>query len=114
MKEDLKHPLGSRYKEDKQGLSYRIHIASTVQMLRSNVLNRALPILIKEHNGKLDYYIGDVKTYQEASELKKDILQNNDVDFANIVPFIKMQPTTDVDPLLDKYPNLSLYKQYGN
>ena len=109
--QELKHPSFDQYFNDFNEVKYRIRIASTNQMLRSDLLLMETQSVLVPLNNRLIYYIGDFFSFTDAQQYRAYLLENKLTDLATIQPFHCHKPLTitQASKLRDKYPSLLPY-----
>ena len=109
--QELKHPEFSQYFDDYNKVKYRIRVASTNQMLRSDILLLEAQSFLIPLENRLIYYIGDFSSFADALQYRAYLLDNNMSEIATIQPFLFHKPLTilQANKLRDKYPSLLPY-----
>lgn len=111
---ESKDSLFDIYESSSKGISFRIKLAETTQVLRSAKLSKCnKPTMIKTHQSNYYYLCGIFEDYQSARVAKNELLKNGVID-AKIIPFYKnnMLSTEDVKKLENEYAELTEYLRY--
>lgn len=99
----------ARYEELSKGLSYRVEVANTRQLLNTDALSMFSDLLISSQTGSGQYLYsaGWVRQYKEAAQLKAE-LQKQDFPEARVVACLNGLPLSKPEAiaLLKKYPDL--------
>ncbi len=98
------------YTSAKNGLVFRIKIAQTVQMFKSDLFH-SLPSIVIKNDQNLDYFVGNILTYQEARKLKEEIKKHSTAQI-EILPFINFRPTHNLESHMNEYPELVEFAKY--
>ena len=94
------------------GLSYRVEVATTRQILASDVLSMFADMMIESQpgSGVYKYTAGMFKQYDKAVQLRKDLVQQGFAD-ATIVAFLNGIRISKAEAvgMLKKFPDLTAY-----
>lgn len=102
------------YENSSKGISFRIKLAETTQVLRSAKLSKCnKPTMIKTHQSNYYYLCGIFEDYHSARAAKNDLLRSGVID-AKIIPFYKnnMLPIDEIEILKNEFPELREYLKY--
>jgi hypothetical protein len=99
----------ARYDELSKGLSYRVEVANTRQLLNTEALSMFSDLLISSQtgSGQYQYSAGWVRQYKEAAQLKAE-LQKQEFSEVRVVACLNGLPLSKPEAiaLLKKYPDL--------
>jgi hypothetical protein len=105
-------PGAQRLAEQTNGLSYRVEAATTRQILTNDVISMFGDLMIETQpgSGAYQYTAGIFKQYNEAANLRKDLV-NQGFTEAKIIAYINgiRLPKAEAVALLKKYPDLAGY-----
>lgn len=114
--DNLKDMAYENYNFKKEGLSYKIQIASVKQMLQNQILNYYPDSMIEKNYNDEDYKytIGLYKNYFDAQSVLK-ILRSDNFPNAFIVPYLngKRIPSEEITKYAKELPDLVNYLQYN-
>jgi len=104
--------LWDNFSEKSKGVTFRVIFSKVSQMLKSDVLNWNVDIIMekKASEEKYTYTMGNFLKYDEAKMLK-DRLQRNDFDEAEIMPYYEGIPLDKLKMMtvIKDYPQLEIY-----
>jgi tetratricopeptide (TPR) repeat protein len=107
---DVKHLAYDDYNKNKGGLIFKIKVAESYQMLRSNEILALPKMSVHREKGLYEYYTGYTSTYNDAMILFQD-LQSKGFSQVEIVPFashIKVSKEA-AETLSTQYPELNQF-----
>ena len=119
-KEGLGIPPASRdslfdiFEKAGQGVSFRLKLAETTQVLRSAKLSKCnLPSMIKNHQSNYQYLCGVFESFQSARVLKNELLRSGVLD-AKIIAFYKNNELSisEIKEMENEFPELNEYVRY--
>ncbi len=114
--ESLKDEATETFYDKVKGLSFRVKIASTNQMLKSNLLRRYPDGTVerKFDRQKYRYYLGITDKYFEAKSLRDKLLrEGGEMDY-QIIPFLNGKELTpnEIETLKEVFPDLQDYLKF--
>jgi tetratricopeptide (TPR) repeat protein len=107
---DVKHLSYDDYNNNKGGLIFKIKVAESYQMLRSNEILALPKMSVHRENGLNEYYTGYASNYNDARVLLQD-LQSKGFSQVEIVPFIAHIKISKeaAETMSTQYPELNQY-----
>lgn len=113
LNKDLVNMAYEDYQNLLNKLVYKVRIASTKQMMKSDLLIEYPYISIyKNKNGEYEYYVGYKGSYEEANQLKIT-MQSKGISTAKITAFVNHTEVTNenIASFVKSYPDLIEYQQ---
>jgi len=111
--DNLKDVSFSRFTQVDEGLSYRIKVASTNQMYKDEIIRAYTTGIISKsiESDKYLYTIGLFDSFEDANYFNEDLISQG-FQKGEIIPFdngVEINKS-EINQLLEKYPDLNVYK----